>query len=360
MTAPSPAPDQRSLGPLLQATLPYARPSVRRAAWQLAATLAALAALLFALRLGAGSSWVLLGVLPVAGLVIRAFVLQHDCGHQSFLPGSALNHAAGRALSLITGIPYDAWRAKHNWHHQHHGDLAQRTYDPMTPMTAEEARQAPEKARERAKRISFLAVFVFGGWDILFNHKRRRGFFMLRPGYPHPVPQRAAMVRGIRATVLGHLAFHAALFALVGPWSYLGAVLPGYLVAGGIGTTLFWVQHNFDSSYYARPEVWDFARVSLAGSSYLRLPAPLAWFTASIGLHHVHHLNPRIANYRLEAARRGLPELSAVPPLGWAAFRSAYTHVFWDDDAGRMVPLEEALGQEREAGLTADAARLLS
>jgi omega-6 fatty acid desaturase (delta-12 desaturase) len=97
------------------------------------------------------------------------------------------------------------------------------------------------------------------------------------------------------------------------------------------------VQHNFERTYHAPESAWQYVEAGLQGSSYLKLPALLAWCSADIGIHHVHHVHARVPNYRLEEARRALPALAAVPPLGWADLKRCFTHVYWDGGAGRMI-----------------------
>ncbi len=129
--------------------------------------------------------------------------------------------------------------------------------------------------------------------------------------------------------------FHSAGFALLHERWLLVPV--GIFVAGGIGASLFWVQHNFEHSWHASDAQWSYVRAALKGSSYLRFGPLLQWFTGSIGLHHVHHLNPGIPNYHLDAARKAIPELAAIEPLSNDDVRHCYTHVFWDGARNQMV-----------------------
>jgi omega-6 fatty acid desaturase (delta-12 desaturase) len=116
----------------------------------------------------------------------------------------------------------------------------------------------------------------------------------------------------------------------------MGCAIPIML----LGLLLFWMQHNFEPGLHASGEKWDLVSVATDGSSYVRFLPVLRWFTGSIGLHHVHHLKPRIPNYRLEDARRTIPELSAVDPLTISDVRRTFTHVLWDEDRGAMVPID--------------------
>jgi len=119
---------------------------------------------------------------------------------------------------------------------------------------------------------------------------------------------------------------------------WAGLVLPAYFCAAGLGSLLFWVQHNFEHTYHAEESDWSFVAAGLHGASYLKLGGLWGWITASIGIHHVHHLNVLIPNYRLEEARRAVPEIATIPPLGRDDLRKCFTHVFWDADARKMLP----------------------
>jgi omega-6 fatty acid desaturase (delta-12 desaturase) len=254
------------------------------------------------------------------------------------------NDAAGTALSWLTGIAYHAWRSEHNWHHGNQGRLSRRGVDRMnSPMTVEEAHGDPAGAALREKKISWPNVFFLGTLSLVVERKRHHAFFMFRPKFQGPVPDRDALVRSVWTTNLGHVVYHAAMIAALGWANWAFVLVPGMLAGAGVGALMFWVQHNFEHTYHAPDGAWNYVEVALHGSSYLNLPWPLSWFTGAIGLHHVHHLNPLIPNYRLEAARRAIPELAAVTPLGWSDLSRCFTHIFWDGTQGRMVPPEPAI-----------------
>jgi omega-6 fatty acid desaturase (delta-12 desaturase) len=319
----------------------FARPSHRRSWWQLASTLGLLALAVAAIRgLSPGAArWLL--VAPIAGLVTRAFVLQHDCGHHSLFRGARLDDAVGTLLSFVTGVPFEPWRTEHAWHHAHQAQLAARGIDRVnSPMTSDEARRAPEQAARRRRLIRVWTVFFLGSFSLMIKRKRLAGFFHYRPGFRWRIADPPAQVRGLRRTLIGHAIWQLSLAAALGPRDYAEVLLPAYLLGAGYGALLFWVQHNFERTYHAGDD-WSYYAAGLRGASYLALPQPLAWFSASIGLHHVHHLHPRIPNYRLEEARRAIPELRAVRPLDRRDAGRCFTHVFWDEPRGRMVSFDE-------------------
>lgn len=326
------------LGDPLRESRVFAAADDRVAVWQIVSTLAVAAALL-AVGAAAPAPWGLLVAPALAPVLVRLFVLQHDAGHGSLFGSRARNERAGLALSWVSGVPYDPWRTEHNWHHAHQGKLSKRGVDRVnSPMTTEEAAADPAAAAQRARWITPWTVYVLGAWSLVGKRKRLVGFFPFRSGFPGPMPDVDAQRRGLRWTLAPHLLFHALLWLAAGPAGW-AVFLVAHLLGAGLGAWLFWVQHNFEASYHADDASWDYVDVALRGSSYLRLGALGTWLTGSIGLHHVHHLNPRIPNYRLEAARRAVPALAAVAPMGWGDLGRCFTHVFWDRARRRNVAL---------------------
>ncbi len=326
-------------------TRDYAAPDALRATWQILSTLVIFACVLCLAGWLGPSPWLLLLTLPVAGLFVRVFVFQHDLGHRSAYKSRGANDIVGLALSAITSVPFEAWRTEHNWHHNHQGRLAKRGVDQMnSPMTLEEIPERPEEARYRIAKVTPLIVFLIGAHSLLIERRVPKGFFPFRETFTDKVRNRASMLRGIFLTLPAHVALHLLVAWALGWWVSLLVMLPSLAIGCGIGGLLFWVQHNFEETYHEEDERWNKANVAVHGSSYLKLGPILQWFTASIGLHHVHHLNPRIPNHALEKARRGIPELEAVSPLKREDLERSFTHLFWDRDAMRMRSPEELDG----------------
>lgn len=319
----------------------YAQQSAFIGAFQVLSTLA-----LFAVALCALWYWPMLalaiGLVPVfTALLVRIFVLQHDAGHSSLLPGASSNRWVGTLLSVVTGVPFRAWREEHAWHHAHQGKLHERGVDQVnSPMTVEEARARPDGARLRSERIRPRTVLLLGALSIMIMRKKASDFFMFRENFRHGVRDPQGLVRSVRLTVAAHAAFHVAVSLVVG-WLWVPVALVAYSLAAMIGAMLFWLQHNFEHTWHAGEDEWSHVRASIDGASYLKLPWPLSWVTAHIGLHHVHHLNSRIPNYRLEAARREIDALAEVAPMTRGDVGRSFTHVFWDESGNRMVPLSE-------------------
>jgi omega-6 fatty acid desaturase (delta-12 desaturase) len=318
-------------------------------AWQIGSTLLVLAAVTLGMR--ALDAFAML-LMPVWALVaVRVFVLQHDCGHRSLFTSKAVNDVVGRALAVVTGVAHDGWRLEHDWHHQVTGRLDRRGIDLFnSPMTVEEVRANPTRAEAVQKKVRPLTIAWLGMLALLIDRKRRAGFFIYRPGFVWKVDD-GAVRPGLWFNNMAHVALHAGYIAVVGPVAWITAIVPAHVVAGAIGALLFWVQHNFETSVARPGERWSFVEAALHGSSYLRLPQPLRWCTADIGVHHVHHLNSHIPNHRLEAARAAIPALASVAPLTMTMLRTAFTHHFVDEVAGRRYTLAAVRGAADDQGL---------
>lgn len=324
---------------LLRATRAFEARTTARAVWSVATSFVAAAAVLVAMRV-AGPVWAFVWCVPLALVNMRLFVMQHDCGHRSLWPERRHNDLCGRLIAVYTGIGYDAWRTEHDWHHQVTGRMDRRGIDRFnSPMTAEEARADPVRARAFERKVKWWRIAWLGMLSLLLERRRAHAYFMFRPAFVWRF-DRAFIVRSVRLSNVAHLAFQAALVAWLG-WATWAAVVVGYVLSGFIGAVTFWVQHNFEHAVIRPGERWSFVEAALRGSSYLRVPWPLRWFSGDIGLHHVHHLNAHIPHYRLEEARRALPELAAVTPLSLADVRTAFTHHYFDEQRDRRISWAE-------------------
>lgn len=333
-TARSPAPDWA----LLRATLPFRAAHTGVSLWQLTSTLLLSGACLALVALFPEWWLKLLLLLPFAGLLVRLFVLQHDCGHGSFFNQPRANLWVGHLLSFITTVPFRLWAAEHHWHHNNQGKLEHRGVDMMnSPLTLAEAAADPRGRAYREQKISPHNIFLIGAWSLLVERKFLHDFFMFRKAFRWPVANERKLRRSLLLANGGSLVMHLLLAWAIGFGNWLSFVLPASFIAAGCGSLLFWVQHNFEHTYHAPVASWQFHRVGTQGSSYLKLPAVLNWFSASIGLHHVHHLNAHIPNYRLEAARRAIPALAAQAPLTRAQLRDCFRKLFWDERSGKLV-----------------------
>jgi omega-6 fatty acid desaturase (delta-12 desaturase) len=314
---------------------PYIRPSVTRAVTQLLNTglpfLAVMAAMLIALHYGVLAA---MAMFPIGALLlVRLFIIQHDCGHGSFFASPWANGAVGRALSLLTLTPYTFWRRDHALHHAGSGNLERRGSGDVTTLTLAEYRALPFRGRI-AYRLYRHPLVMFGIGP---------AWLILRLRIPSGSPWRRwrdwVSIVGTDAALAGLI---AALILFLGPIPVLLGWLPVMLLAASIGIWLFYIQHQFENAYWeARPH-WDFQAAALHGSSFYDLPGILHWLTGNIGFHHVHHLASRIPNYRLRECHEAVPMFQAAPRLTLRDSLRCVRLALWDPDHRKLVPFSES------------------
>jgi omega-6 fatty acid desaturase (delta-12 desaturase) len=281
------------------------------------------------------SAWLsMVFVLPAAGLVVRLFVIQHDCGHASYFPSRRANEVVGRLCSLVTFTPYANWRRQHGLHHAVWNNLDQRDTGLdiyVTCITLEE----------------YLALSRYGRWFYrLRQHPIVTQFiippfvFLLLFRLPFDTPRTWRRERrGVYLTNISLTAVFGILIASFGWQAVLIIHLPMMIIASTIGIWLFAVQHRFENTEWLRQENWSALRASVNGTSYLHLPPILCWFTGNIGFHHVHHLLPRVPNYHLPSCHDVLESrVSGIRTLTLRDALRAPRFALWDEARNRMVP----------------------
>ncbi|MHC4973075.1 MAG: fatty acid desaturase [Planctomycetota bacterium] len=277
-----------------------------------------------------GPYWVtLLLALPAAGLHARLFIFQHDCGHGSFFRSSRANNIVGTLIGVLTLTPYWYWRRTHSIHHATQGNLDRREWGELDTLTVREyvALSSWGRLGYRTYRHPFV-LFVLGGLYM----------FVLRHRFPFGIP--ASWKKEWSSVMVTNLAIAAVVvlaWQTIGLERFLLVHAPIVLLVGCVGIWLFYIQHQFEDTYWRREPEWNFHRAAMAGASYYDLPRILHWFTGNIGLHHIHHLSSRIPNYKLQACLREVPETRHATRLTlWSSLRCARLRL-WDEERKRLV-----------------------
>jgi omega-6 fatty acid desaturase (delta-12 desaturase) len=312
---------------------PYQLPENQRSLWQVINSFGPLFILWILMFLSLETSyWItLLLALPTAGMLVRIFIIQHDCGHGSFFTSRKSNDRLGMVCGVFTLTPYYQWRKNHAIHHATAGDLDRRDIHDVFTMTVKEYQEAPvvKKLRYRLYRnpITLFLIVPMMLFVVLYRFpalKSRRKEWM------------GVLLNDL---ILLILVLTASYF--IGFGTFLLLYLPIIFIATFIGTWLFYVQHQFEETYWADSDEWDYASAALEGSSYYRLPKILQWFTGNIGFHHIHHLSPRIPNYKLEACHEDNLELQDVPTLTLSSSLKSATLTLWDEEEKRLISFSE-------------------
>jgi omega-6 fatty acid desaturase (delta-12 desaturase) len=327
-------PDQSTLTPGRQIPARYCEPHLPRSLLDVATSVVAYLALSVVLHLTLGVSVLLTVVLVVltAGFLVRTFVVFHDCGHGSLFSSKRANRWVGRFAGLLVLSPYERWRHDHAVHHGSSGDLERRGVGDIVTLTVDEYRARSRRGR-LAYRLTRSPVVMFGLGPIVA--------MVVGPRIATR-SQRPRLRNSVLATDACVFFVAAVLCWLIG-WERLLLVwAPSALLAGSIGIWLFYVQHQFEDAYWQSSADWDYTEAALRGSSYLKLPRLLEFFTGHIGLHHVHHLNARIPNYNLPRAHRENAIFHQVPTLSLLDGLRAVNLKLWDPDRGKLVSFAQA------------------
>ncbi|HEV8447414.1 MAG TPA: fatty acid desaturase [Gemmatimonadaceae bacterium] len=313
-----------------QAVEPFTGPSAPRAALQLATTLVPLALTMWATRVAMPVSPLLaaLFVFPAAGLLIRTFILMHDCAHGSFFATRRVNDAVGFVTGVLTLTPFTQWRRDHALHHASSGDLDRRGHGDVKTLTVREYVAKPPLGRLAYRVVRHPLLLLIGGPFYLALSNRISG------QGASSGPRQIANV-WLTNAVIGIL-LTVAFLTLGWATVVLAYLLPFYLAAMA-GVWLFYVQHQFTDAYWSRHEDWDYVEAALRGSSHLRLPPVLQWFTGSIGLHHVHHVAPKIPNYRLQPCHDANEMFHGSPVVTLRSGTAGLRLALWDEERKRLV-----------------------
>ena len=326
----------------------YRNPSYFRSIAELAITFAPLAALWAAMwALMHISYWLSLALaLPAAGLLVRMFLIQHDCSHGSFFRNRGANDWVGRVIGVLTLTPYDYWKRTHAAHHAGSGNLDRRGLGDIDTLTVAEYLKL-SWLRRLGYRTYRHPLVMFGlGPAYLFLLQHRAPLGLMRGAGWRPWASTMSTNAGIAFVV-------AALMWIVGPKAFLLIHGPIFMLAASMGVWLFYVQHQFEETRWAYDPEWSLPEAALHGSSHYDLPVVLRWFSANIGVHHVHHLSSRIPFYRLREVLRDHPDLANVGRLTlWQSLRCV-NFALWDESSRRLISFRTLRRQMRASAAPA-------
>jgi len=273
--------------------------------------------------------------LPTGALLIRVFIIQHDCGHGSYFGSARANAIVGRLCSLITLTPFTNWARQHSLHHGNWSNLDRRKGSDLYSacMTVREylALSRWRRLLHRLPRHPLVANLLLPPLVFLVLYR-----------VPFDTPRRWVRERrSVHLTNAALVALFATLALLLGWQRVLLIHVSVMVVASILGVWLFSLQHRFETARWTWREEWNASDASMEASSWFGLPRALHWLTGNIGFHHVHHLNPRVPSYRLGAAHHAVQAIWPIEPLSLRGSLHAPRLTLWDEVSGRLITFRD-------------------
>jgi omega-6 fatty acid desaturase (delta-12 desaturase) len=316
----------------------FQKPILRSSIMQCFTSIGGYLAVCAAMYATAGISyWFVFALAPLAaGFLVRTFIIQHDCGHGSFFHLRRWNDRVGFVCSLFTLAPYLSWRRQHAGHHRVWNNLDRRDTGAdiySSCLTVDEYLSLSPWRRRwyRWSRSSIIANVILPPFVFLLLYR-----------LPFDMP--AGWRRERRAVYSTNLAL-IVLFGGAGiifGFDHVATIHLSIMVLASIaGVWLFTVQHRSDRTVWARQSEWNATKASFEGATHLQLHPILQWFTGNIGLHHMHHLNSRIPNYRLKQAHDAIADLRDIQSLTLREAFKAMSSVLWDERRRCMATFRE-------------------
>ena len=315
----------------------YQVPNNKKAVLQIVNSFAPYIALWILMYFSMGwSIWITIGLAFInAFFLVRIFIIQHDCGHQSFFKSQKLNNAVGFVCSLFSSLPFKYWAKIHNHHHGHTGQLEERDIGDIDFLTVEEYRKRGWLGRLKYRTFR-NPLILFVGAPIFYFTVSNRFPFMKFKG----MLKRTKWNQVRNNLVL--LGVYTLLAVLIGWKRFLFIQLSLIFLFSVISFWFFYVQHQHESAYNQWKKNWDFLIASIRGATYYKLPKVFQWLTGNIGIHHIHHLSSRIPNYNLERCMKENPIINKYANI--LTFRDSLKCIglkLWDEQRQKMISFKE-------------------
>ncbi|MDP9739174.1 UNVERIFIED_ORG: omega-6 fatty acid desaturase (delta-12 desaturase) [Bacillus sp. B2I3] len=312
---------------------PFEQSTTKQSIWQIINTLGPFIILWYLAYISLSVSYwlALIPAVFAAGFLTRIFIIFHDCTHHSFFKDRRANRIVGTIMGVLTLFPFDQWGHEHSVHHATSGNLDKRGTGDIWTLTVDEYLAAPFKLRF-AYRFYRNPLVMFGLGPIYV--------FLLKNRFNRKGARKKEKNNTYLTNVL--IVVFAALLCLAVGWqSFLLVQGSIFMISGSIGIWLFYVQHTFEDSYFEENEEWEYVLAAVEGSSFYKLPKLMQFLTGNIGYHHVHHLSPRVPNYKLEMAHNNTQPLENVPTITLATSLRSLRFRLWDEESKNFIGFKD-------------------
>ncbi|MFD0829332.1 fatty acid desaturase [Neobacillus sp. M.A.Huq-85] len=312
---------------------PFEKSTTKESVWQLINTVVPFILLWYLAYISLSVSYwlALVPIVLASGFLTRIFIIFHDCTHHSFFKNRSVNRIIGTSMGVLTLFPFDQWGHEHSVHHATSGNLDKRGTGDIWTLTVEEYLAAPLRLR-LAYRFYRNPFVMFGLGPIYV--------FLLKNRFNRKGAKKKERLNTYLTNVL-IVAIIGLLIWAIGWQSFLLVEGSIFLLSGAVGIWLFYVQHTFEDSYFEEDKDWEYVKAAVEGSSYYKLPKIIQFLTGNIGYHHVHHLSPRVPNYKLEEAHNQTLPLQNVPTITLATSLRSLKFRLWDEESKNFVSFRE-------------------
>ncbi|MFI8492613.1 fatty acid desaturase [Peribacillus butanolivorans] len=312
---------------------PFEQSTTKESIWQIINTLGPFIILWYLTYISLSVSYwlALVPAVIAAGFLTRIFIIFHDCTHHSFFKSRRINRIVGTVMGVLTLFPFDQWGHEHSVHHATSGNLDKRGTGDIWTLTVDEYLAAPLKLR-LAYRFYRNPLVMFGIGPIYV--------FLLKNRFNRKGARKKEKMNTYLTNVL--IVVLVGLLCLAVGWQSVLLVQGSiFLISGSVGIWLFYVQHTFEDSYFEEDKEWEYVKAAVEGSSFYKLPKLMQFLTGNIGYHHVHHLSPRVPNYKLEEAHNNTLPLKNVPTITLATSLRSIRFRLWDEENKNFIGFKD-------------------